>query len=113
MTQKQKRPGGAGTPSEPVFNSIPTGEQMNSTSDSTPPAARTDPRGEMRMERIRRLSQELSNALADWIEEEMQGEKWAIRIFPPASDRHAIFLENLDAYKTPNWDMVFPSSKGV
>lgn len=35
MTQKQKRPGEAATSSEPMSNSIPTGEQMNGKTDTT------------------------------------------------------------------------------
>lgn len=50
------------------------------------------------IERIRVLSNELSKALEEWIETDMGGEVWGVRIHPQCHCRPGVFLENLDCY---------------
>lgn len=47
------------------------------------------------IERIRVLCKELTNALDEWIETEMGGETWAIRIYPTSVRGSGVFLENI------------------
>lgn len=47
------------------------------------------------VERIRILSKELSEALEEWIETEMEGEAWVIRIYPASIKGHGVYLENI------------------
>lgn len=47
-------------------------------------------------ERIRTLAKELSEALEEWIHTEMEGEAWAIRIYPASiKEGHGVYLENI------------------
>lgn len=45
-------------------------------------------------ERIRSLSNELSKALDEW-NAELEGETWAIRIYPSTIKGHGVYLENI------------------
>ncbi|XHB99346.1 hypothetical protein ABWH97_13860 [Nitratireductor sp. ac15] len=48
------------------------------------------------MQRIQRLSKELSKALDKWIEEDMGGESWLVRIYPSSIRSDVIYLENIE-----------------
>ncbi|WP_336067227.1 hypothetical protein [Nitratireductor rhodophyticola] len=51
---------------------------------------------ETNMQRIERLSKELSKALDDWIENEMDGERWALRVYPSTIRSDVVYLENIE-----------------
>lgn len=52
---------------------------------------------ETNMQRIERLSKELSRALDDWIENEMGGERWTIHIYPSTIRSDVVYLENIES----------------